>query len=308
MPTRLPSVLVQYFWPDSLKHSLPCAPAQYKPECSNQFCNCTFDQRHFSLRWDNLYPVFKCAAFLPSPHPADRTTAAKHPTPPPIPLLWKYLFACALTRKVICPLSHTVAWCAPYASNDPNKVRRQNLYRSARVAVRVRALASPLSVSVNLRNAPPCSAAQAGANQRRSRSANAARQAGQSRAVKAGVSVSSSAKIVARWVDKTSKLSGNGLTSARAANPAPRVSRARLTGCSNHAICTSFCNFIQASERPPVSERAGSQISILRPAAACGDAQFRVVSRGSRTYQRNGVGATSAMPSAAATGRAAFSN
>src|SRR5260363_103663 len=51
MPTRLPSVLVQYFWPDSLKHSLPCAPAQYKPECSNQFCNCTFDQRHFSLLW-----------------------------------------------------------------------------------------------------------------------------------------------------------------------------------------------------------------------------------------------------------------
>ena len=69
----------------------------------------------------------------------------------------------------------------------------------------------------------------------------------------------------------------------------PRISRASLSGCSNHAICTSFCNFIHARERSPVPASCGSQISILRPLARKGDAPASVPRLSPVTYQRTGL-------------------
>ncbi len=72
----------------------------------------------------------------------------------------------------------------------------------------------------------------------------------------------------------------------------PRASRASLSGCSNHAICTSFCSFIHARERSPVCASCGSQISMLRPLARNGDAPVeRAEASRRQTYQRVGFGA-----------------
>jgi len=94
----------------------------------------------------------------------------------------------------------------------------------------------------------------------------------------------------------------NGLVTARSAPCAwnqieltagrPRASRAAFTGCSNHAICTSFCSFIQARERSPVCASCGSQISMLRPLARNGDAPASVPNASLDRYQRDGCGAS----------------
>ena len=88
----------------------------------------------------------------------------------------------------------------------------------------------------------------------------------------------------------------------------PRASRASLSGCSNHAICTSFCSFIHARERSPVPASCGSQISMLRPLARNGDAPASVPRFGPATYQRAGCGAWIVSPSSSISGLTTSNN